>query len=62
MTMAVGQQVLNGVALRGKAARKKCYPNSNRARVWAGKFLEVVAGASVGQRMNIEYRARSDEG
>jgi hypothetical protein len=29
---------------------------------WAGKFFEVVAGASVAQQMNIEYRARSDEG
>ena len=33
-----------------------------KASPWGGKFLEVIAGASVAQQMNIEYRARSDEG
>jgi hypothetical protein len=28
---------------------------------WAGKFFEVVAGASVAQQMNIEYRILSKE-
>ena len=45
-----------------KAAASDRTPKSRVRQIPTGKFLEVVAGASVAQKMNIEYRARSDEG